>query len=73
MLLRLLDVLGVERAHLVGNSMGGMISPVVAHRPAVPLRPRHPDGKWWRSHDPHLDLFAMVKYYDDPRRRRCSA
>ena len=65
-LLQLLDVLGVERAHLVGNSMGGMVSLLL-----LIAQPQRFDrailmGSGGAPMTPTPDLLAMVRYYDDP-------
>lgn len=65
-LLQLLDVLGIERTHLVGNSMGGMVSLLL-----LSAQPDRFDrailmGSGGAPMTPTPDLFAMVKYYDNP-------
>ena len=65
-LLQLLDVLGVERTHLVGNSMGGMVSLLL-----LTAQPDRFDrailmGSGGAPMTPTPDLLAMVRYYDDP-------
>ena len=65
-LLQLLDVLGVDRTHVVGNSMGGMV--------ALLLLTAQPDrfdrailmGSGGAPMTPTPDLFSMIRYYDDP-------
>lgn len=65
-LLQLLDVLGIERTHLVGNSMGGMVSLLL-----LTAQPDRFDrailmGSGGAPMIPTPDLLAMITYYDDP-------
>ncbi|MFC6237552.1 alpha/beta fold hydrolase [Longivirga aurantiaca] len=62
----LLDALGVTRAHLVGNSMGGMIALLM-----LKSRPERFDrvilmGSGGAPMTPTPDLIAMITYYNDP-------
>lgn len=62
----LLDELHVPRAHVVGNSMGGMISLLM-----LQARPERFDrvilmGSGGAPMTPTPDLLAMITYYDDP-------
>jgi len=61
----LLDMLGVQRAHLVGNSMAAC-SPPHGAGAARTLRPHDPDGDSRRPIEPTADLITMITYYDDP-------
>lgn len=63
---RLLEVLGVATTHLVGNSMGGMISLLM-----LQARPERFDrvilmGSGGAPMTPTPDLIAMITYYDQP-------
>lgn len=65
-ILQLLDVLGIQRTHVVGNSMGGMVSLLL-----LTAQPDRFDrailmGSGGAPMTPTPDLLAMVKYYDDP-------
>lgn len=65
-MLELLDSLGIERTHLVGNSMGGMISLLMLQK-----QPERFDrvilmGSGGAPMVPTPDLLAMIRYYDDP-------
>ena len=65
-LLGLLDVLGVEKTHLVGNSMGGMVSLLLLQE-----QPERFDrvvlmGSGGAPLAPTADLISMVTYYNDP-------
>lgn len=64
--LGLLDALDVRRAHLVGNSMGGMISLLL-----LGLAPERFDrailmGSGGAPLPPTAELITMIRYYDDP-------
>lgn len=65
-ILQLLDVLGVDRTHVVGNSMGGMITLLMLED-----RPELFDrvilmGSGGAPIPPTPDLIRMVRYYEEP-------
>lgn len=64
--LGLLDALGIASAHVVGNSMGGMIALLL-----VQQQPDRVDrlilmGSAGAPIEPTADLITMITYYDDP-------
>jgi 2-hydroxymuconate-semialdehyde hydrolase len=65
-MLGLLDVLGVGTTHLVGNSMGGMISLLLLQRQPERFARAILMGSGGAPMVPTEDLIAMVRYYDDP-------
>ncbi len=62
----LLDALGIERAHLVGNSMGGMIALTVALSAPERVDRLVLMGSGGAPVPPTPDLISMVTFYDDP-------
>jgi 2-hydroxymuconate-semialdehyde hydrolase len=62
----LLDVLGVTKAHLVGNSMGGMISLLMLLEQPERFDRAILMGSGGAPMTPTADLIAMVTYYNDP-------
>lgn len=65
-ILQLLDVLGVDRTHVVGNSMGGMVTLLMLQQ-----RPELFDrvilmGSGGAPIPPTPDLMRMVRYYEEP-------
>jgi 2-hydroxymuconate-semialdehyde hydrolase len=65
-LLGLLDALGVEQTHLVGNSMGGMISLLLVQEQPARFDKVILMGSGGAPMLPTADLIAMVTYYNDP-------
>lgn len=64
--LGLLDVLGVERTHVVGNSMGGMIALLLLTEQPERFERAILMGSAGAPMVPTPDLIRMVTYYDDP-------
>lgn len=62
----LLDHLGIERAHVVGNSMGGMIALTVALEAPERVDRLVLMGSGGAPVPPTPDLISMVTFYDDP-------
>lgn len=65
-MLGLLDSLGVGRAHLVGNSMGGMIALLMAQQQPERFGRIILMGSAGAPMTPSPDLIAMITYYNDP-------
>jgi 2-hydroxymuconate-semialdehyde hydrolase len=63
---RLLDVLGVATTHLVGNSMGGMISLLLLQDQPQRFDRAILMGSGGAPMTPTPDLIAMITYYDHP-------
>lgn len=64
--LELLDALDVERTHLVGNSMGGMISLLLLEKAPHRFGRVVLMGSGGAPITPGPDLLAMIMYYNDP-------
>jgi 2-hydroxymuconate-semialdehyde hydrolase len=65
-ILQLLDVLGVDRTHVVGNSMGGMVTLLMlGERPELFDRVMLM-GSGGAPIPPTPDLIRMVRYYEEP-------
>ena len=64
--LALLAALGIEKAHLVGNSMGGMIALTVALAAPERVDRLVLMGSGGAPVPPTPDLISMVTFYDDP-------
>lgn len=62
----LLDALGIEKAHLVGNSMGGMIALTVALAAPERVDRLVLMGSGGAPVPPTPELISMVTFYDDP-------
>jgi 2-hydroxymuconate-semialdehyde hydrolase len=65
-LLRLLDALGIERAHVVGNSMGGVIALVMAEMAPARIDRMVLMGSGGAPVAPTPELRRLVSFYDDP-------
>lgn len=65
-MLGLLDALGVGRAHVVGNSMGGMIALLLVQRAPERFDRVVLMGSAGAPIEPTADLIKMITYYDDP-------
>jgi len=65
-MLQLLDVLDVPRAHLVGNSMGGMIALLLLQDQPERFDRAILMGSAGAPIEPTADLIKMITYYDDP-------
>ncbi|WP_300681470.1 alpha/beta hydrolase [Nocardioides sp.] len=68
-LLALLDTLDVERAHLVGNSMGGMITLRAAQIAPERIAKMVLMGSGGAPIPPTEDLMRLIRFYDDPSDR----
>lgn len=62
----LLDALGVARAHIVGNSMGGMIALTIALTTPDRVERLVLMGSGGAPVPPTPELLSMVTFYDDP-------
>lgn len=65
-LLALLDTFGVEKAHFVGNSMGGMITLRVAQIAADRIDKMILMGSGGAPIPPSEDLMRLITFYQDP-------
>jgi 2-hydroxymuconate-semialdehyde hydrolase len=65
-LLGLLDTLGLDRVHLVGNSMGGMLSMLMTLAAPERFDRIVMMGSGGAPVPPTPDLIKMVSFYDDP-------
>ncbi|WP_330252941.1 alpha/beta fold hydrolase [Nocardia sp. NBC_00565] len=65
-LLALLDTFGVEKAHFVGNSMGGMITLRVSQIAADRIDKMILMGSGGAPIPPSEDLMQLITFYQDP-------
>ena len=65
-LVSLLDEFGLERAHFVGNSMGGMITLTVAQAAPDRVHRMVLMGSGGAPMPPTPDLMKLITFYDDP-------
>lgn len=65
-LIALLDALGVQRAHFVGNSMGGMITLRIAQLAPHRIEKMILMGSGGAPIPPSADLMKLITFYQDP-------
>lgn len=69
----MLDALGVQQAHFVGNSMGGMITLTIAQGAPERINRMILMGSGGAPIPPTPDLMKLITFYDDPSVEAMSA